>query len=140
MSKKKKKPTSSPQKAPAKNSRSAAAQAKPASSRGQRMADGSMRAARYLWATVTALVIGALLFEPTMVWMLGVGVFMVANAEFMGLWLIVCGYGLACVPAAFGLLIATGRFWFSITQSLWIGLLYGAAGFVFLDRIITFLT
>lgn len=104
------------------------------------MADGSMRAARYLWATVTALVIAALLFEPTMVWMLGVGVFMVANAEFMGLWLIVCGYGLACVPAAFGLLIASGRFWFSITQSLWIGLLYGAAGFVFLDRIITFLT
>lgn len=95
----------------------------------------SMQAARYLWAAVSALVIAALLFEPTMVWTLGVGVFMIAAAEFSGLWLVVSGYGLACLPAAFGLLIATGRFWTSLTHALWIGAVYSVVGFIFFDRI-----
>lgn len=99
-----------------------------------------MQAARYLWAVVTTLVIGALLFEPTMVWTLGVGLFMVANAEFSGLWLVVAGYGLACLPAMFGLLVATGRFWISLTHGLWIGALYAVLGFLFLDQIIGMLS
>ncbi|WP_300344101.1 hypothetical protein [Nesterenkonia sp.] len=91
---------------------------------------------RLLWAVVAGLVIAALLFEPTMVWTLGVGVYLVAAGEFSGLWMIVTGYGLACLPSAFGLLIATGRFWLSLTHSLWIGILYGLAGFLLLDQIL----
>lgn len=89
---------------------------------------------------MTALVVAALLFEPTLVWTLGVGVFMVAAAEFSGLWLIVSGYGLACLPAIFGLLVATGRFWTSLTHSLWIGAVYAVVGFVLLDQILGVLT
>lgn len=85
---------------------------------------------------VTALVLAALLFEPTMIWMIGVGIFMVAASEFSGLWMMVCGYGLACLPATFGLLIGTGRFWFSLTHGLWIGLVYAVVGFLFLERIL----
>lgn len=92
--------------------------------------------ARYLWAAVTVLVIGALLFEPTMLWCLSVGFWMVAEQEFMGLWLVVAGYVMACVPWAFGLLIATGRFWKALTHALWIGLIYGALGYFFLDQIL----
>lgn len=99
-----------------------------------------MQTARYLWAVLSALVIAALLFEPTMVWTLGVGVFMIAAAEFTGLWLVASGYGLACLPAAFGLLIATGRFWISLTHALWIGALYAVAGFIFFDRILGLLS
>lgn len=95
-----------------------------------------MQAARWLWAVISTLVIAALLFEPTMVWTLGVGVFMIAAGEFSGLWLVVSGYGLACLPAAFGLLIATGRFWTSLTHALWIGAVYAVVGFIFLDRIL----
>lgn len=102
----------------------------------QRAAQTSWRAARYLWAVVTALVIAALLLEPTMVWTLGVGVFMVAAGELSGLWLVVAGYGMACVPAVFGLVIATGRFWFSFTHALWIGTLYAVAGFFLLEEVL----
>lgn len=99
-----------------------------------------MQAARYLWAMVTGLVIAALLFEPTMVWTLGVGFFMVANAELFGLWMVVAGYGMACLPATFGLLVATGRFWFSLTHGLWIGAVYSVTGFLLLDRIMGLLS
>lgn len=99
----------------------------------------SVQVARFLWAILTGLIIAALLFEPTMVWMLGVGLFMVANAEFMGLWLLVVGYGMACLPATFGLLIATRRFWFSLTNGLWVGILYSVAGVLFLEHILTLL-
>ncbi|GAA1823398.1 hypothetical protein GCM10009771_23480 [Nesterenkonia flava] len=97
-----------------------------------------MQLARYLWAVVTALLIAALLFQATMIWMLGVGIYMVAVAEFTGLWLIISGYVMACLPAAFGLLIATGRFWFSLTHALWIGLIYSIVGFLFLDQILAY--
>lgn len=100
----------------------------------------SLQAARYLWAVITGLVIAALLFEPTMVWTIGVGVFMIANAEFIGLWLLVAGFGMACLPVTFGLLVATGRFWFSLTHGLWTGALYSVAGFFFLEQIIGILT
>lgn len=100
----------------------------------------SLQAARYLWATVTAIVIAALLFEPTMVWSLGVGIYMVAAGQFSGLWLVVVGYGLACLPTTFGLLIATGRFWLSLTHALWIGVIYAVLGFTFLDQILEVLT
>lgn len=92
--------------------------------------------ARYLWAGVTVLVIGALLFEPTTLWSLSVGFWMIAEQEFIGLWLVVAGYVMACVPWAFGLLIATGRFWKALTHSLWIGLIYGALAYLFLDQIL----
>lgn len=91
---------------------------------------------RYLWAVVVAVVIAAMLFEFTMIWTIGVGFYMLALGEFTGLWLLVGGYAMACTPAAFGLLIATGQFWRSMTHSLWIGLLYGTLGFFFLDVII----
>lgn len=110
--------------------------AKNTSSRPRKVARGTFQAARCLWAAVTALVLAALLFEPTMVWTLGVGIFMIAAAEFSGLWLVVVGYGLACIPAVFGLLVATGRFWTSLTHALWIGALYAVLGFLFLDRIL----
>lgn len=92
--------------------------------------------ARYLWAGITVLVIGALLFEPTMLWCLSVGLWMLAEQELMGLWLVVAGYVMACVPWAFGLLIATGRFWKALTHALWAGLVYGALGYLFLDQIL----
>ncbi|MGO1192264.1 MAG: hypothetical protein ACTMHH_00185 [Nesterenkonia sp.] len=114
--------------------------AKNRTSRTHTAATRSMQAARYLWAGVTALVIAALLFEPTFVWTLGIGIFMVAAAEFSGLWLVVGGYGLACLPAVFGLLVATGRFWSSLTHGLWIGALYAVVGFIFLDQILGVLT
>jgi hypothetical protein len=85
---------------------------------------------------VVAVVIAAMLFEFTMIWTIGVGFYMLALGEFTGLWLLVGGYAMACTPAAFGLLIATGQFWRSMTHSLWIGLLYGTLGFFFLDVII----
>ena len=109
-------------------------------SRSRLAARRSVLAARHLWATVTALVIAALLFEPTMVWSLAVGTFLVAAGQFSGLWLVVAGYGLACLPAAFGLLVATGRFWFSLTHALWIGAVYAVLGFFFLDQILGVLT
>lgn len=111
--------------------------AAPSHSAVQRGGQRTMQAARYLWATVTALVIAALLFEPTMIWMIGVGVFMLAANEFSGLWMMVCGYLLACLPATFGLLIATGRFWFSLTHALWIGAIYAITGFLLLERLLT---
>lgn len=77
-----------------------------------------------------------MLFEPTMLWCLSVGLWMVAETEFIGLWMIAAGYVLACVPWVFGLVIGTGRFWKSLTHSLWIGLAYAVLGFVFLDRIL----
>ncbi|OSM42143.1 hypothetical protein BCY76_016235 [Nesterenkonia sp. PF2B19] len=85
---------------------------------------------------VTAVVIAALLFEFTMLWTIGVGVYMLALREFTGLWFLVGGYALACVPWAFGLLIATGQFWRSLTHALWIGAVYGLVGFLFLDKIL----
>ncbi|GAA1164552.1 hypothetical protein [Nesterenkonia sandarakina] len=85
---------------------------------------------------VVAVVIAAMLFEFTMIWTIGVGFYMLALGEFTGLWLLVGGYAMACTPAAFGLLIATGQFWRSMTHALWIGLLYGAVGFTFLDVIL----
>lgn len=100
----------------------------------------SVQAARYLWAVLTGVIIAALLFEPTMVWMLGVGLFMIANAELTGLWLLVVGYGMACLPATFGLLVATRQFWFSLTNGLWIGILYSVTGVLFLEHILTLLT
>lgn len=107
-----------------------------APTRGQTVARGSLQAGRYLWALVTGLVIAALLFEPTWSWMVGVGVFFLAAGEFSGLWMLVSGYIMACTPAAFGLLIATGRFWLSLTHSLWIGAVYLVVGFLLLDRIL----
>lgn len=118
--------------------RSAAAPA--AKSRRHTAVRASVQAARYLWAILTGLIIAALLFEPTMVWMLGVGLFMVANAELTGLWLLVIGYGMACLPATFGLLIATRRFWFSLTHGLWIGIVYSVAGVLFLEHFLSLLT
>lgn len=91
---------------------------------------------RYLWGLVTAVVIAALLFEFTMLWTIGVGIYMLALREFTGLWFLVGGYALACVPWAFGLLIGTGQFWRSLTHALWIGAVYGVVGFLFLDRIL----
>lgn len=126
--------------APANRTPSNRARANNHASRSRTAARRSVQAARYLWAAVTALVVAALLFEPTLVWTLGVGVFMVAAAEFSGLWLIVSGYGLACLPAIFGLLVATGRFWTSLTHSLWIGAVYAVVGFVLLDQILGVLT
>lgn len=108
--------------------------------RGQTAARRSVQAARCLWAVLTGLVIAALLFEPTMVWTLGVGLFMLANAELTGLWLLVVGYGMACLPATFGLLVATRRFWFSLTHGLWIGVVYSAAGVLLLEHILTLLS
>ncbi|TLP79926.1 hypothetical protein [Nesterenkonia sphaerica] len=96
----------------------------------------SLVAARYLWAVVTGLVIAALLFEPTMVWTLGVGVFMLARLEWLGLWLVVSGYGMACLPVTFGLLVGSGRFWFSLTHGLWTGAVYSVAGFLYLEQIL----
>ncbi|WP_157983973.1 hypothetical protein [Nesterenkonia muleiensis] len=107
--------------------------------RGRTAARRGVRAARYLWAVLTGLIIAALLFEPTMVWTLGVGLFMLANAELTGLWLVVVGYGMSCLPAAFGLLVATGRFWFSLTHGLWIGVVYSVAGVLFLEHILVLL-
>ncbi|GAA1140777.1 hypothetical protein GCM10009672_08640 [Nesterenkonia lutea] len=85
---------------------------------------------------MVAVVIAALMFEFTMAWTIGVGFYMLALGEFTGLWLLVAGYALACTPAAFGLLIATGRFWTALTHALWIGLLYGGLGFAFLDVVL----
>lgn len=96
------------------------------------------RIARYLWATVAALLIAALLLEATMVWMLGVGLWMLANAELLGLWMVVVGYVLACIPWAIGLLIATGRFWLAMTHALWIGIAYSVLGVLLLDQVIGF--
>ncbi|GAA3282162.1 hypothetical protein GCM10020260_08770 [Nesterenkonia halobia] len=94
-----------------------------------------MRWARWLWAVVITVVLGALLFEFTMVWTIGVGTYMITMGELTGLWFLVAGYVLACVPPAFGLLVATGGFWRSMTHALWIGLIYGAVGFLFLDQV-----
>ncbi|WP_150461625.1 hypothetical protein [Nesterenkonia ebinurensis] len=135
MSRRKKKPRGNPRGSTAKRRSSSSRNAER-----RTVAQQSMQAARYLWAVVTGLVIAALLFEPTMIWTLGVGVFMVANAELIGLWLVVAGYGMACLPATFGLLIATGRFWFSLTHALWIGALYSVTGFLLLDRIMGLLS
>lgn len=92
--------------------------------------------ARRLWAVVTALLIAALLFESTMIFTIGMGIYMLSVPEFIGLWFVAGGYVLACLPWAFGLLIATGQFWRSMTHSLWIGLIYGTVGFLFLDQIL----
>ncbi|RJN32427.1 hypothetical protein [Nesterenkonia natronophila] len=105
-------------------------------SRRQPATNHTLLAARYLWAVTTGLVIAALLFEPTMVWTIGVGVFMIANLEWLGLWLIVAGYGMSCLPVTFGLLVATGRFWFSLTHGLWTGAVYSVAGFLLLEQIL----
>ncbi len=101
-----------------------------------RLLSGGIEWARWLWGTVTALLIAAMLFEPTMLWCLSVGLWMVAETEFIGLWMVAAGYVMACLPWAFGLLIATGRFWTSLTHSLWIGFIYAALGYIFLDRIL----
>lgn len=85
---------------------------------------------------MVAIVIAALLFEPTMIYSIAMGIFYLSNLEFIGLWFLVAGYVLACLPAAFGMLIATGQFWRSLTHALWIGLIYALAGFLFLDLII----
>lgn len=94
-----------------------------------------MRWARWLWAAVITVVLGALLFEFTMVWTIGVGTYMITMGELTGLWFLVAGYVLACVPPALGLLVATGAFWRSMTHALWIGLLYGVGGFLLMDQI-----
>lgn len=146
MSKKKKAPAKKPSPAKQKPSAKSAQQKRgtqqgkkqaqqPASLR-SRLRSGSIEWARWLWGTITALIIAAMLFEPTMLWCLSVGLWMVAEAEFIGLWMVVAGYILACLPWAFGLLIATGRFWKSLTHSLWIGLLYAVLGYLFLDQIL----
>lgn len=101
-----------------------------------RLLSGGIEWARWLWGTITALILAAMLFEPTMLWCLSVGFWMIAETEFIGLWMVVAGYVMACLPWAFGLLIATGQFWRSLTHSLWIGLVYGAVGYIFLDRIL----
>lgn len=135
----------SPKSSP-KASSKAAAKPKPAPTSGpkrssprSRAADSGrrgsrMRWARWLWGAVITVVLAALLFEFTMVWTIGVGTYMITMGELTGLWFLVAGYVLACVPPAFGLLVATGGFWRSMTHALWIGLIYGAAGFVFLDQ------
>jgi hypothetical protein len=105
-------------------------------SRRQPVTQHTLLAARYLWAVTTGLVLAALLFEPTMVWTIGVGVFMIANLEWLGLWLVVAGYGMSCLPVTFGLLVATGRFWFSLTHGLWTGVVYSTAGFLLLEQIL----
>ncbi|GAA1453023.1 hypothetical protein ACFP47_01415 [Nesterenkonia lacusekhoensis] len=144
MSRKKKAPAKKP--SPTRNPAAAASQktrsgqrertsAENASKR-SRLLRGGIAWGRWLWATVTALILAAMLFEPTMLWCLSVGLWMVAETEFIGLWMIAAGYVLACVPWAFGLVIGTGRFWKSLTHSLWIGLVYAVLGFVFLDRIL----
>lgn len=71
-----------------------------------------------------------------MVWMLGVGLWMLANQELMGLWMLVVGYIMACIPWAIGLLIATGRFWTSMTHALWIGVVYAVLGMLLLEYVI----
>lgn len=109
-----------------------------AETRGRSARRRSLQAARYLWAAVTGLVIAALLLEPTLVWTIGAGIFMIANAELIGLWLLVAGYGMACLPVTFGLLVGTGRFWFSLTHGLWTGAVYSVGGFLFLEQILGF--
>ena len=37
-------------------------------------------------------------------------------------------------------LIATGRFWTSLTHALWIGAVYSVVGFIFFDRILGILS
>lgn len=139
MSKKKKAPAKKPAAKGAQQRRGARQGKKqtqqPASLR-SRLRSGSIEWARWLWGTITALIIAAMLFEPTMLWCLSVGLWMVAETEFIGLWMVAAGYVLACLPWAFGLLIATGRFWKSLTHSLWIGLLYAVLGYLFLDQIL----
>lgn len=146
MSKKKKAPAKKPSPAKKKPAAKGAQQRRgarhgrkqtqqPASLR-SRLRSGSIEWARWLWGTITALIIAAMLFEPTMLWCLSVGLWMVAETEFIGLWMVAAGYVLACLPWAFGLLIATGRFWKSLTHSLWIGLLYAVLGYLFLDQIL----
>ncbi|MGQ7787593.1 hypothetical protein [Nesterenkonia sp. PF2B19] len=132
MSTRKKRPSPPPSRSSARTAGRAAGPSRPpASARRPRRPWG-----RYLWAVVTAVVIAALLFEFTMLWTIGVGVYMLALREFTGLWFLVGGYALACVPWAFGLLIATGQFWRSLTHALWIGAVYGLVGFLFLDKIL----
>lgn len=108
--------------------------------RGRTAVRRSVQVARWLWAVVTSIVIAALLFEPTMVWTLGVGIFMLANAELTGLWLVIVGYGMSCLPATFGLLVGTGRFWFSLTNGLWVGVIYSVAGVLFLEHILVLIS
>lgn len=144
MSRKKKAPAKKP--SPTRNPAAAASQKTRSgqrertsaenTSKRSRLLRGGIAWGRWLWATVTALILAAMLFEPTMLWCLSVGLWMVAETEFIGLWMIAAGYVLACVPWAFGLVIGTGRFWKSLTHSLWIGLAYAVLGFVFLDRIL----
>lgn len=144
MSRKKNQPSGSPQRtkksgAPRSNgggAKTSAAGSTKGTGRARAAARHSVQWARWLWALVTTLLIAALLFETTMIYTIGVGVYMLSVPEFMGLWFIAGGYVLACIPPAFGLLIATGRFWLSLTHALWIGLMYGVAGFLFLDQII----
>lgn len=101
----------------------------------QKRRRSSFDRARILWAVITALVIAALLLQFTLI-SIDFGIEMLTHLEFIGLWWIVIGYIMSCIPAAFGLLIATGHFWRSMTHSLWIGLIYGAIGFIFLDRLL----
>lgn len=137
MSRKKKRPASKPGQKSRNDGRRAAGGSNTSVEMHQRDSSGRRAEwARYLWAAITILVIGALLFEPTMLWCLSVGLWMVAEQEFFGLWLVVAGYVMACVPWAFGLLIAFGRFWKALTHALWIGLIYGALGYFFLDQIL----
>lgn len=103
--------------------------------RGGSRHDERMRWTRRLCGAVVAVVLAALLFEFTMVWTIGVGAYMVGMDELMGLWFLAGGYALACLPPAFGLLVATGSFWRSLTHALWIGLLYGTVGFLLLDQV-----
>lgn len=71
-----------------------------------------------------------------MLWMIGVGLWMLANGELIGSWMLVVGYILACIPWAIGLLIATGSFWRSMTHALWIGALYAVVGTLLLEHLV----
>lgn len=89
---------------------------------------------RYFCALLVAVFVAALLFELTMVYTLGVGVYIVAAGEMFGLWLVAGGYVLGCIPALVGLLISTGRPLRSLLHALWVGLLYSLAGYLLLDQ------
>lgn len=89
---------------------------------------------RYFCALLVAVFVAALLFELTMVYTLGVGVYIVAAGQSFGFWLVAAGYALCCVPAVVGLLIGTGRPVRSLLHALWIGLLYGLLGYLLLDQ------
>lgn len=94
---------------------------------------------RALWAIAAGLLIAALLFAPTFVWTMAVGIYMLVLGEMTGLLLTASAYVMAMTPFAFALMLAGKRFWPSVAHSLWLGGLYAVLGSLFLDEILALL-